>query len=116
MDFQDDHPGRRYCYLKKSSKLTIPKLSTPKGMLCDLDHLELGETDVGAETKLLRIDYAKIALILFYPFRGTEIFDTLVDDDDLWAKFQRLKNETNEGLFWRNGIEILQNMQDIKKP
>lgn len=115
MHFKEDHPGRRYCYLKKSSKLTIPKLSTPKGMLCDLDHLELGETDVGAETKLLRIDYAKIALILFYPFRGTEIFDTLVDDDDLWAKFQRLKNETNEGLFWRNGIEILQNMQDIKQ-
>jgi hypothetical protein len=114
MHFKEDHPGRRYCYLKKSSKLTIPKLSAPKGMLCDLDLLELGETDVSDQTKMFRSDYAKISLVLFYPFRGTEIFDTHETDNDLWGKFQRLKNEPN-GFFWENGIEILQNMQDVKQ-
>jgi hypothetical protein len=115
MHFKEEHPGRRYCYLHKSPEITVPKLSTPKGMLCDLDLLELGETNVGDQTKLHRTDYAKIALVLFHPFRGKEIFDTDVEGDDLWDKFLRLKRTTDAGGFWKYGSVILQNMQDIKQ-
>lgn len=36
LGIQSDHPGRRYCYLRKPKKLKRPKLSMPKGMICNL--------------------------------------------------------------------------------
>jgi hypothetical protein len=68
--FESEHPGRRYCYLARAAKEFIPKVSSPKDMICDLEHLELDSRDQASQPAVeLREDYAKCAIILFYPFR-----------------------------------------------
>ena len=47
--FKDDHPRRRYCCIKKAKKLRVPKLSMPKGMICDLEDLQLSEENLSEE-------------------------------------------------------------------
>ena len=68
MGFQNYHPGRRYCYLRKSKTIKIPKLSMPKGMICDLEELELDEVIPRDKVIENRTNYAKVALVLFCPF------------------------------------------------
>ena len=110
--FQFDHPGRRYCYLKKSQKLKIPKISMPKGMICDLEELELDQLEPSDNALEKRENYAKVALILFYPYRDKEIFQ-LDDHSSLWEKFIFLLKESDDSArFWKKGKDILQNMQD----
>ena len=38
--FQDSHPIRWFCCVKKSKTTKIPNLSTPKGMICDFEELD----------------------------------------------------------------------------
>ena len=75
--FQFEHPGRRYCYVKKSGKMRIPKLSMPKGMLCDLEELELDVSEPSGTALERRENYSKIALLLSIHF-GTKIFSVLM--------------------------------------
>jgi hypothetical protein len=67
-------------------------------MLCNLEDLELLEEDRDdpdrvSETALYkRENYAKAALVLFHPFRDSDVF-SLSDDSSLeclWDKFQSL--------------------------
>jgi len=119
MYFKEDHPGRQYCYLKKSDNITIPKTSIPKGMLCDLDHLEPDAQDISEKVFQDRINYAKVALVLFYPFRDNNIF-SCGNHSNLWEKFLYLKNGNSDQInndikFWKKGLNILQNIQDVKQ-
>ncbi len=41
--FRDDHPGQRYSCIKKAKKMKVPKISMPKGMIYDLEDLQLSE-------------------------------------------------------------------------
>ena len=110
--FQFEHPGRRYCYVKKSGKMRIPKLSMPKGMLSDLEELELDVSEPSDTALERRENYSKIALILFYPFRDKDIF-CFDGYSSLWDKFLFLfKGIDEETKFWKKGRGILQNMQD----
>ena len=66
------------------------------------------------ETQRIREEYAKIALLMFYPFRT-------VDDIKLqgshWKLFQRELESYNNGentVMWKEGFEILQNIEDRK--
>lgn len=119
MYFQEGHPGRFYCYLTWAKKDYIPRISAPKKMICDLELLELEtediECDEPSESALdMREDYAKYALILFYPFRGDELF-TLSNTNytSLWDKFMRVSDPENlESCFWKEGNQILQYTQD----
>ena len=106
--FKDGHPGRRYCCLKKHKKFVVPKLSMPKNMICDIEHLEQ-HSDSPSETAIqMREIYAKAAMTLFYPFRSNMLFN--VDfDGDLWNKLKRLMSDDK---FCPYGVEVLQNMQD----
>jgi hypothetical protein len=116
MHFEPGHPGRRFCYLTRAPKEYIPKVSSPRNMICDLEHLELDTNEPPSEAALrLREDYAKCALVMFYPFRDAALF--LLDDNDtsLWDKFMRVKNNNDNHQiiqFWAEGKVILQNMQD----
>ena len=51
--------------------------------------------------------YAKIALLLFHPFR---VHSDLVIDNSYWKKYNDLVITKK---FWPKGIEILQNLQDV---
>ena len=64
-----------------------------------------GPTDAAI---IMREEYAKAALILFYPFRSNDLFNTDFDDG-LWSKFLRVKSDSK---FCALGLEILQNMHD----
>ena len=87
-------------------------------MICDLEFLELeGEhCDISSSALQMREDYAKCALVLFFPFRGDELFYLSESDHCLWDKFQRVMNEgvSDDEIpgFWPDGKYILQNMQD----
>ena len=57
-------------------------------------------------------DYAKMALMMFYPFR--ELKD-LKKDNSYWNTFEEELDRHLEGketTFWKIGFEILQNMED----
>jgi hypothetical protein len=120
LHFQEDHPGRRYCYLKKSDTIIIPKLSIPKGMLCDLDLLELNEEEISEKALQGRMNYAKLAMVLFYPFRDESVL-SFESYNSLWHKFCAIKKNnlerthSDENTFWNKGMAILQNMQDVKQ-
>jgi len=51
--------------LEKSTKIRVAKLSIPKGMICDLDDLELSEDNPSAQALQSRENFAKVALVLF---------------------------------------------------
>lgn len=147
--FRDSHPGKEFCHLVELSLIVIPKIHLPKGKLCSIQKMGFKKcttTDnVNLETtdKALleyREDYAKMALLMFYPFR---CINDLKLEGSYWKKYKnelsdysnyikRRKAETNEtvtdgtqeghsqgdtekwpkGRFWEKGFEILQNIQD----
>jgi hypothetical protein len=86
----------------------IPRISMPKDMICDIEHLEQHSEDCGGSAREMREKYAKAAMTLFYPFRDTELFDVDLDGD-LWNKFKRLMTDDK---FCSFGLQVLQNMQD----
>jgi hypothetical protein len=92
--------------------MRVPKVSMQKGMICDLEDLQLSEENPSEEALQNRDNYAKVALMLFYPFRNNSIF-SLEKDGCLWDKMTRLMmTETEQNNFFREGKIILQNMQD----
>jgi hypothetical protein len=60
--------------LEISGTVMIPKLSMPKGMLCDLEELEWDQ-DISSKGAIAnRMIYATVALILIGPFQDIRIF------------------------------------------
>lgn len=114
--FSEDHPGYEFAYLKERKLIVIPRVSLPEGQLCPIRDLILEEKDAVAAGVLheRRESYAKLALIMFCPFR------TLSDlqlNGRYWDRFvlelDRIQNpqEDDEGpVFWPKGVEILQNI------
>ena len=81
-------------------------------MICDLDDLELSEDNPSAQALQSRENYAKVALVLFYPFRTNSIFSVSATEC-LWDKLMNLmKTDNNSRKFFKEGEKILQNMQD----
>lgn len=118
MYFAEEHPGRRYCYLKENSCEQVPKLSTPNDVICDIAKLELGNAAPSEAVKKRRHQYAEVALVLFFPFRNNSVIHYTMNDGSLWNKYQKLLQQPqNPNLqhssFWPYGGRILQNMQDM---
>ena len=128
--FKQSHPGFNFCHLAKLNLHVIPKISLPGGKLCDIRLLKLTDLDVDETTNEYREYYAKMALLMFYPFRT---LDDLKIDGSYWTKFrheleeyskdsistersQEQKAHTEEDdrryKFWPRGFVILQNFQD----
>jgi hypothetical protein len=90
----------------------IPKISLPEGKLCRLEELELSSECPSQSAAEKREDYAKMALLMFYPFRSLE--DLLINGS-FWKLFdqEREKHFNNQDTtFWTKGFEILRNIQD----
>jgi hypothetical protein len=110
--FTKDHPGRNFCYLRERKLKVIPKISLPEGKLCRLEELELSSECPSQSAAEKREDYAKMALLMFYPFRSLE--DLLINGS-FWKLFdqEREKHFNNQDTtFWTKGFEILRNIQD----
>ena len=90
----------------------IPKLSLPRGKLCNIELLKIDVSDPDADAVVLREQYAKIALLMFYQF--CRINDSMIEDS-FWMLFdqQRIRHfDKKKTRFWPKGFEILQNVQD----
>lgn len=115
--FIGKHPGKHFCHLTKLVLHVIPKISHPKGKLCNIELLKIKSDNPDEDTIAYRENYAKIALLMFYPFRK---IDDLKLEGSFWTLFETQrsmnfdKDNSKEGKFWPRGFEILQNIQDRK--
>jgi hypothetical protein len=110
--FRESHPGYKFSYLTKRKHPTIPRISLPPGKLCSLEELELQIDEPTEESCDKREMYAKMALLMFYPFRQ---LNELTCAGSYWKKFYKelhhhLNKETTQ--FWKKGFNILQNIED----
>ena len=110
--FCETHPGRKFCNLGTLKQKVIPKVYMSQGKLCNIKDLKIKNAKVDAETTKKRKDYAKMALLMFYPLRN---LDDIKLKDSYWKFFRRelklyRKNKTTT--FWPKGFVILQNIQD----
>jgi hypothetical protein len=68
--FCETHPGYEFSYLMKLKHPTIPRIALPKERLCPLKDLQLNTTKPTEESFDKCEIYAKMALLMFYPFRS----------------------------------------------
>ena len=84
---------------------TIPRILLPQGKLCSLEELELQRDKPTEQSHDKREMYAKMALLMFYPFQE---LNKLTCDGSYWKLFYRelhhhLKNETTK--FWKKRFQ-----------
>ena len=118
-EFKTSHPGSKFSHLAEFKHEFIPKISLPEGEPCNIEKLCMNEEDMDKSVKQHQENYAKMALLIFYPFR------TLVDlkkENSYWNLFNEqcrmhfyldTDDKRREKLkFWCTGFDILQNIQD----
>ncbi len=66
--FSDTHPGHEFSHLTRSKHATVPRITLPKGEMCSLKDLDLNHTKSNEQLLDKREMYAKMALLMFYPF------------------------------------------------
>ena len=110
--FTTTHPGHEFAYLEKLRLPAVVVVSLPEGKLCLVRNLQLDNDTPSDVAKDEREGYAKMALMMFYPFR--ELKD-LKKDNSYWNRFKEERARHFEGketTFWKIGFEILQNIED----
>ena len=65
--FCEEHPSYQYTYLVKREFIAVPKICGTK-LFPNVKDLKIHSYDADEYTRLLREKYAKLALLLFYPF------------------------------------------------
>ena len=82
--------------------------------LCSILNLSIGKQECDENTTELREEYAKLALLMFYPLRKLEDIQI---EGSYWNLFQRelfLFNQNENTTMWKNGFEILQNIENCR--
>jgi len=111
-EFCESHPGHAFSRLRILKIRTIPMMSLPRDKLCPMEELDLGNTKPAEQSHDKREMYAKMALLMFYPFRT---LNDLKRKDSYWKLFnkERLRHiQKRKNKFWSKGFEILQNIED----
>ena len=114
LEFIDGHEARYFTKLSKLKQWVVPMMFYDGDSICNIELLDLGRTETNPVTKEFSEEYAKNALLMFYPFRDK--MDLMIDNSH-WKLFERELNKYNNGeptLFWQKGFEILQNIEDRK--
>lgn len=110
--FAESHPGYKFSHLTERKLQVIPIVCMPRGKLGRIEDLDLRASPPTEEVSITRENYAKMALLLFYPFRKLE---DLQMNDSYWMLFRSELNSHLRGeatTFWKKGFTILQNIQD----
>ena len=118
--FHEDHPGYEFAYIERMRLPAVAVVSIPEGKLCLLKDLELDSDTPSQIAKEKREDYAKMALMMFYPFRPKpepdgKLLAELKIGGSYWTLFNRERIGYFKGektVFWKTGFEILQNIED----
>jgi hypothetical protein len=85
--FSETHPGHEFSHLIKSKHKTIPRIALPTEMVCPLKDLQLNTMKPTEESLEKREIYAKMALLMFYPFRSLA---DLTIEGSCWEKISRV--------------------------
>jgi hypothetical protein len=110
--FSDTHPGHEFSHLIKLTHKTVPRISLPRETICPMKDLQLNTTKPTEESLEKREIYAKMALLMFYPFR---CLTDLKIEGSYWKKFSEQLHshfEHKKTIFWHKGFDILQNIND----
>ncbi len=110
--FNQSHPGYKFSFLTELKQPTIPKIALPKDKLCALNELQLNAKNPTEDSIDKCEMYAKMALLMFYPFH--QLTD-LTCKKSYWKKIHwelTKHNKKEYTIFWKKGLEILQNIQD----
>ena len=92
--------------MKKRKHFVIPQIASTK-KFPNISQLQMGEVNPTDDVVRVREEYAKMALLLFYPFRTRS---DLTEDGSFQKKY---RTSVSDETFWPKGLEILQNIQDI---
>ena len=85
--FMEEHPGHFYAYLKRRKHIVIPKVSMKENMLCDIADLALDKDSPSESVFVGRENYAKQALMMFYPH---QTIDDIMVDNSFGASLSKL--------------------------
>ena len=114
--FKQSHPGAWFTHLAELVHEVIPKISLPgNGNLCDVELLCLNNSEVNDCTTAYWENYAKMALLMFHPFRTVEDIQI---EGSFWKMYKnqldiyKLDEPQAKCTFWVEGFHILQNMQE----
>lgn len=115
--FTEEHPGSKYSFMIKRKHHVIPIVYIREGKMCEIPELQIGNGSCSRQTKNMRENYAKCALMLFYPF--TDLMD-LQHRGSYWKKFVKVGGTRRydpsavqqPGQMWEYGKRILQNIQN----
>jgi hypothetical protein len=92
--FTETHPGHKFTHLIQLRFPSIPRIALPKGKLCPFDELDLKCTNPPHHVICKREMYAKMALLMFYPFRD---LNDLKSNGSYWRLFHNeLKKHINK--------------------
>ncbi len=72
--FSETHPGHEFSHLIKSKHKTVPRITVPTETVWLLKDLQLNTTKPTEESLEKHEIYAKMALLMFYPFRSLADF------------------------------------------
>ena len=111
-EFSESHPGYAYSCLKKLKIQTITKISLPGNKLCPIEELELHKIKSTEQSHDKREMYAKMALLMFYPFRTLNNIKLNGSYWNLFNKERLCHFQQKKTKFWTKGFDILQNIED----
>jgi hypothetical protein len=108
--FKETHSGHKFSHLIQLKFPSIPRIALPKGKLCPLNELDLKCTNPPQHVVSKCEMYAKMALLMFYPFQQ---LNDIKCDRSYWKMFHNeLEKHINKDntVFWKKGFEILQKL------
>ena len=116
LEFNELHPNRKFTYLRRRKCWVVPITYYDGNALCSQAklHINDGAGTTNSFTDEYREDYARIALLMFYPLRSIE--DIKLNGSH-WQLFHRelmLHRNGNPTTMWSKGFEILQNIENRK--
>ena len=94
--FFEEHPSSKIMCMRKRKQFVIPQISSTK-VFPNISQLQMTNTRPSDEVIAVREEYAKMALLLFYPSRTR---DDLTRNGSFWAKYI---SSRNDGTFWQKG-------------
>ena len=83
---------------------TIPRISLPPDKLCPIEELELNDIESTVQSHDKREMYAKMALVMFYPFRT---LNDLKLHDSYWKLFNKQRLRHNKKKRLNSGLKAL---------
>ena len=124
--FQQSHPGFEFSHLKERKHPSMPVISLPKDDgLCPIKDLQIFTDDPSEPIQKSRERYAKLSLLMFYPFR--ELNDLKGNNGTFWSKFKSILAhlstvddattapdlmDIDSPTFYKYGIDILHNIDE----